>query len=328
MIQIYNVNRRGFALLAVLLIASICTPWLHAQSGRAFTFLDYPTDARALALGRATLLHSHQHQIYLNPGAFMDQDRHFSVGVTSDFFPLPESKVGDKTYSTISLAARIHPNHALFAGFRFHGGYGYRTLLDQWGKQGKLVTPFDWTADIGYAIRLSYGLSLFATGGLLTTYNGQQGTYGALFSLGANWQTQLMLAGKVQELNLALRLADVGPKVTYPSKDSFSLPTRLEMEAELTVDLDVVHQLTPVVGARYYFPNDNYSLFQAHMGLEYRYAGFIALRSGCLLGSNDSHWWSTGGGITYRGFDLQIGYAKHFKLSKANIWSATLGFNF
>ena len=286
--------------MTLVAMGLLSTPKATAQS---LPILETPVDARAAAMGGVSLAHTDRSYLYVNPASIFQTDKKFTVSASGLMFPKMAMTEGRLLNGMATAGWRFHNRHVVYAGFRYQGGLTLPSVKDQFGTPGKKVSPFDWTADLGYAFRFNDGLSAFASGSFIQSYTGRTAMTGA-FSLGANYFINFANSA-AKYLNIAARVSDLGAPISFSSKDEFALPSRAELTGDLATAVSDKHELNLTVGGRYFFLASD-PLYQANVGGEYTLFKIVSLRAGYQYGSQSTSAWSAGVGVKLYNFKLDF----------------------
>lgn len=311
--------------LALALLGSLSWHQAGAQT-RSLAILETPTDARAASMGGVALMSTDRSYLYVNPGAFFAQDKVLTASASGVLFAKPRDTEGRLMTGTLSAGWRVARRHIVYAGYRYQGGLAYRRVVDQFGTTGKSERPFEWTIDLGYAFKVSDRLSVFGTGSLVQSFTGR-GAYGGAFGLGAAYRTDLELGSQDAQLGVVARVADFGTPIYYSRNDSYALPSKAELSADLTTDFSADHRLTVLLGGGCYFLPTDAQVYFGNIGAEYTIFNAVSLRTGYRLGGHSSSFWSCGIGTQYKGVKLDLAYLCGAKDSYANRAMLTLSYD-
>lgn len=297
----------------------------NAQT-RSLAVLEAPADARAAAMGGVSLMSTDRSYLYINPGSIFDTDKRITATASGILYPKYEGVDGRLMNGTLSAGWRFLDRHVLYAGFRYQGGLSFANVQGQFDPEGKKVSPFDWTVDLGYAFKINENFSAFATGSFIQSYTGRA-AYGGAFGIGANYITPLQLGKYDSKMNVAMRVADFGTPVYY-GKDGYSMPSKVELTADLATSFNQDHKLGVVLGGRYYFLPANAQVVQGNIGAEYTLFNIASLRAGYQIGGRSSSFWSCGVGAQYWGVKLDFAFLGGRKDSFSNRMLLTLSFDY
>lgn len=295
-------------LLIFTVIASFTTNVL--SQGRILPILETSVDVRSAGMGGVTLGDTKQMHIYSNPAASVFSDEWMNIDVSSVISPMTD--VGRLTQYNLATNIELHPNRALFLGARWRGGLKIPTTVTNYEKG--FVSPYEWTADIGYAFRVIPEVVAYATATYFQSDMGRQ-TKGLDFSVGAGYQKLLRLCQTSTLLTLGFRLSDIGKPIRYGETGiPYSLPTSIQAGGDWQIALAPQHQMTYALSMRYFTPKDA-RLLTVSTGVEYCFNNMVSARIGYQYGQKEASRLTCGIGAGYKGFHADISY--QHSLSKA-----------
>lgn len=295
----YIIGAISFAAMGFL-----SAPKAMAQS---LPVLETPVDARAAAMGGVSLTHTDRSYLYVNPASIFQTDKKLTVSASGLLFPKMNMVEGRLLNGMATAGWKFHNRHVVYAGFRYQGGLTLPSVKDQFGTPGKKVSPFDWTADLGYAFRFNDQLSAFASGSFVQSYTGRTAMTGT-FSLGANYFMSFNNSA-AKYLNIAARVSDLGAPISFSSKDAFALPSRAELTGDFGSAFSENRELNLTLGGRYSFLASK-PLYQANIGAEYVIFKMVSLRAGYQYGSQSTSAWTGGIGVKFYNFKLDFAAIK------------------
>lgn len=320
-------NRQILGALCVLALSLLPALPLCAQSSRVLPFLSTPTDARAAAMGNATLLKTDRNYLYTNPASIFNDDIRLTVTATglTHMMPKDDYVKGNLMLGSVTAGYRFLDRHVVYAGFRYQGGLQIKGgISEQWGTNKRFTSPFDFAVDLGYAFRITDALAAYATGSFIQSYTGRA-AYAGAFSVGANY---LLTFSEATDLNLAARVADLGAPIYYSKKDAYAMPSNAQLTADFGHAFSDDHKVRAAVGAKYFFLPAKAQVFQTNLGAEYTLYNLASLRAGFQYGTKDTSLWSAGVGFAYRGAKLDLGYLGALNQFAANKLMLTLSFDY
>lgn len=307
-------------------VALLLAMMVNAQS-RSLPLLEAPTDARAVAMGGQTLIHTESNYIFLNPVSILYGDQVTSVGVTGMMYPSFNGVDGTLMYGNFSAAYRLHDRHVLHVGGRYQGGLTYPGgATDQFGKPGKDISPYDYSVDLAYGFRITDQLAAFATGSFLQSYIAEA-AYSAGFGLGVNYHSADLLPMDGALFNAAVAVRDLGAPIEY-NGTNYDLPSNVTAGVDVRLPFAPEHVISFAVGARYFFMPTNSSLLQLNVGGEYSWNDMIAIRGGFQYGQNETSVATFGAGVHFAGFRLDATYLLGIAEYTPNRPMFTIGYSF
>lgn len=286
--------------MALAAMGLFSAPKAAAQS---LPILETPVDARTAAMGGVSLAHTDRSYLYVNPASIFQTDKKFTVSASGLMFPKMAMAEGRLLNGMVTAGWRFLDRHVVYAGFRYQGGLTLPSIKDQFGTPGKPLSPFDWSADLGYAFRFNDKLSAFASGSFIQSYTGRTAMTGT-FSLGANYFMDLTNSG-AKYLNIAARVSDLGAPIAYSAKDVFAVPSRAELTGDFATAVSDTHEFNFTLGGRYFFLASD-PLYQANIGADYTLYKMVSLRAGYQYGSRSTSAWSAGIGVKFYNVKLDL----------------------
>lgn len=314
-------------LASLILLSVASTTAGYAQTTPALSSLETSKDARAVALGGMSLLDTDVQYLYSNPSSIFGDSNILSVSTSLLGYGRTEGTEGRLINSTTSVAWRFLPRHAIFAGFRYEGGLRYTEITDKFGTEGKEKRPFDLIGDVGYAFEVSERFSAYTTVSLIQSYTGR-GTYGVVFGLGGAYITQLRVSGIPFRMMLSGRISDFGPNIYYSRKDAFPMPAKAAITADISTTGSNTHTFGIALGGSGRFIPSGHRTGEANLGLEYKYRETGSVRLGYRQGIGISSALTAGGGISYEGLRLDLGYLHALQKEAMDSMILTLSFDY
>ena len=158
----------------LLLAAGLCaTSTLQAQKikgTRALPILEYAQSAQTAALGGNHYGESDVSHLYTNPTSLLYGETVLSLGGGLRTLGKVEGFDGTNNLYNASLGICVG-RHAFFGGFRYLGGMKYTPIDQNENAKKKTRQLFDYTVDLGYAIRMGV-FSAYAKGSSSTPTKG------------------------------------------------------------------------------------------------------------------------------------------------------------
>ena len=279
-----------------------------AAQSRTMPVLEVNTDARSAAMAHQGQTQSNRNFLYTNPSAILYGEPRLSVDLGTQFYPSQEGVDGHLTYYNANAAYRLHRNHAVLAGFRYLGGLAF-DRVSATGEATKQLKPFDWSIDVGYALRLSPAFSMSATASFVQSYTGRTAQNMA-FSLGAAYRKDVRLGFAQQStLGIAMRLADLGPKLNYGQNYQYDLPSSAILSADLATTLTPGHAVNVGLGGRYFFLPSGETQMLVGLGGEYTWRSMLSARVGYEFGQAKASNLTAGLGLRFaKRYHLDVAY--------------------
>ncbi|MDO4790172.1 MAG: PorV/PorQ family protein [Porphyromonas sp.] len=309
-----------------LLATGFFAPQESTAQSRPVQLLETHVDARSAAMGGFTLANTDRNYLYVNPASIFQTDKALTISAGGMMFPKMEMVKGQLMNATATAGWKFLDRHVAYAGFRYQGGLSIPSVNDQFGTPGKDLSPFDWSVDLGYAFKFNNQLSAFASGSFVQSFTGRT-AYAAAFNLGANYLLDLSNNGSASLLNIAARVADLGAPVAFSAKESFALPSRVEVTGDYSREFSKNRRLAAVLGGRYYFLADKVA-YSANVGAEYTLYNMVSLRAGYQYGSNSSSFLSTGVGVNLYNVKLDLALLSGMGEFKSNRMMLSLSFDY
>lgn len=287
-----------------------------AQISRPLPVLQSNPDVRSAALGNVVAGDSRAMYIYTAPGSIFGSDKRLAVDLSTELYPTLEDGQGRLRQYNLAAAYRLHSAHALFLGFRYQGGLTtyYSPAYTYYGSShpmtAEVVKPFEWSLDLGYALRLNEAFSLDVSGNLVASWIGK-GAYSGGLSIGGHFRQELSLGTRPLELNLRAKLSDLIGVITYEGGGmSDYLPSAAHLGSSLALDVSDGHRLSLLLGGRYYFMPREAKLLIVGTGLEYGYKQMLFARLGYEGGERALSNLSLGLGFRWRVLQLDLSYRR------------------
>ena len=294
----YNMTRRiGLALVACMLPLA-----MFSQSGPEL--LRVNPDARSAAMGDASLGRAERMYIYTNPSAIFSTDCRLDASVSFMGHAKFQGVDGRQWGTAAGLAGKVGCRHALFAGFRYVGGLKLEAFSEQHLDRHYTIRPQDYTIDLGYAYSFTPHWAAHAVLSYVNSQIGQMGETVAA-TVGVSRVDKFKAGGRPCFAHTTLRLANIGPKLTYGQSTDVNLPLELALGTELTTLLSGSWEAALAVGARHAFKAGQVrATTDVNLGAEALYKQW-ALRAGTVLRTDDSPSMLTAGlGYEWRGFEM------------------------
>lgn len=311
------------ATLAGMLLSSP----LQAQS-RILPIVESTTSVRSMAMGHTTLGLSKEMHLYTNPAALLydEEIQKIAVGLSTEIFPT--SDVGRLMQHNIAGSYKLSDQRALFLGFRYQGGLSIPTFEEGSFTATNPLRPYELTADLGYAFKVTPDLVIYGQGSYFNT-KGATAAQGVAFGIGVGYHHAFETGGTTGLLTVGARLQDAGTAVKFDDKGlARPLPTSLSLGGDYRQELSEDHHLTLALTGRYYTPRDA-QLLLIGTGLEYSYRDMVAVRVGYHGGQREMAQWTVGLGGSYAGFQLNAAYMMSLRPDTSpNIFALSLGYQF
>ncbi|MDO4771564.1 PorV/PorQ family protein [Porphyromonas sp.] len=311
-----------YTLLGAILIAGSSA---YAQ-GRALPILEANPDARTAAMGNVTLGHTDANHLYVNPASLLYGSQRMAVNANGELYPKYED-AGRRMYGNANVGLKIGERHGVFAGFRYLGGLSIK-FQEEDGERPKTIKPFSYTADLGYAFRLSDHFAFYGMGSFVQDYV-TKAAYTMTFDLGANYRRDFGgTPSNPYKLNLGLRVSDFGPALAYSKSKTYQTPASVTFGGDVSRRLGEEHKFTYALGGRYFFLPSDASLLRVGTGLEYTWADMIALRGGYEYAQKGASHFTAGVGVRLAGFQADFAYRGASSEQGENTMMCTIGFTF
>lgn len=316
----------GFRLFTVF-FCMILAGYSYAQEGRSLPILEVNPDARSSAMGNISLMSTDRNYLYVNPSSILYSQNRYTVSANSIFYPKQEGTSGQLWYGNVSGGWRFANRHAVFVGYRYLGGLSIPQVKDQFGTEGKSLTPFDWSIDAGYSFKFNDQFSAFASASFIQSWV-TRAAYAGSFSIGGNYMRQIEGGYMPYLLNVAAKISDFGSPLYYSAKDGYSLPTSAQVSADMNMPVADKHEFHWAVDSRYFFLPSNAKLFTAGVGAEYTFQNLVSARLGYRYANNGYSKITFGAGVNYGGFNFDIAYLRGTSDLGSNNFMLSLNFNY
>lgn len=262
-------------LIVTIISAACCFAAANAQD-----VLPMVADARTAAMGDVGLSFSaNAFSVYNYAGVIALDDSSWGAGYTFGAW-MPSFNI--HTLHTVSGYFKPADKHSLAAGFRYFF-YPETGLMTSDGELAGQFSPFDIAVDVGYGFAVCENLAVATTVRYLGGRKSNLADAGAASAFGAD----LGMYYRNNNLSAAVALSNVGTKVNYGGAD-YDMPARVRGAAGYMFSLCDKHALNGTLEAAYVFLPENYTGFEAGIGLEYVYNGMAAFRAGYRLGNSES----------------------------------------
>lgn len=307
-------------LLALILGATLSVS--SFAQGQAFTILESTTSPRAIAMGGVMLGNSQSHHLYNNPASLLYSTKSVSIDVSTELYP--QSSEGRLKQYNLSAGYKFgQSRQAIFVGARRLTGLSVPANDDKGNVY--TISPYEQTLDLAYALAITKGLSLYASGTYVHSFMGTRAK-GLSLSAGISYQTNIRLGEESSTLNLGLRLMDAGQPIKFnDTKLPYQLPTSLAMGGDWSILLKAKHRLTYAMSARF-FTSESYREHHIGMGGEYTYRDMLSARLGYQLCRYADNRLNMGLGVQFKGFRLDMAYSHTTAIHGVDTFSCGLGF--
>lgn len=257
-------------------VATFSLSVAHAQ-GRIAEVLHGTPDLRAAAMGHSTLGNTREMHLYTNPASMLGNGQRLSLDWSGEWFP--DSEVGRMRQHNVSLGYRVTKSLALMAGWRQLSGLTLPTTEARGGAAE--IKPYGRTWDLGCALAVAEGLTLYGTATLLTEHLGTT-AHGVALGVGLSYQRRLDISPEMPTLlTVGLRLQDAGKPVQFDNtKLPYSLPTSVLLGGEWGVQLAKRHQVSYALSSRFFTTGQTDKECHIGTGLEYTYNHSLSARLG------------------------------------------------
>lgn len=190
---------------------------------------------------------------------------------------------------------KMHNQHTLAGYWKFAERHSFATgvryflypVVNTSGDDGLITDqfrPFDVSIDMGYSYALNPVFSIFTTvryvTGKITDVEGSKAGSAFGADLGCYFRKNKISAG--------LTVSNIGTRINYGSEDN-SMPARVKIAGGYSLPAGNKQTVNGVVETAYVFLPEDYTGFEAGIGVEYSYDKLIAVRAGYRLGNSEDN---------------------------------------
>lgn len=283
----------------------------------------YETDARTLGFGGAGVaLDANALSLYRNTAAIVFSDADMKTAASYSYTPLFD----DAKLHTAGGYYLFNEKQALAIGARYYTATEIENTDD--GLTFQTVKPYDLLIDLGYAHKLNDVLSLSVN----LRYIYSKINEGQSFENGNSLAMDLGLYFRKNEYSAALAVYNPGKLIDY-GIDKFRMPANVKAGGAYRYSIAENHKLTTSIEGRYNFLPGDYTFFSGGAGLEYMFAGRVALRGGYHLASESKsagNYGSVGAGVYLGPVVIDFAYllTKSETSAMHKAWCITAGVRF
>ena len=307
----------------LLLAAGLCaTSTLQAQKikgTRALPILEYAQSAQTAALGGNQYGESDVSHLYTNPTSLLYGETVLSLG--GGLRTLGKVEGFDDTNNLYNASLGICVGrHAFFGGFRYLGGMKYTPIDQNENAKKKMRQLFDYTVDLGYAIRMGV-FSAYAKGSYVYTDQGAAAST-MVFGGGVFLRSSEEPSATGMNFILGAKVDNLGAKYKQSAKSSSTYaPAYAGAGGEISYGVSGEHRLALGAGVDYFFAPSNAASSAIHFGGEYLYHQLVALRAGYQYDTNGAKGVSAGLGLRFKPLALDATYmAPTYSGGKSSLW--------
>lgn len=288
--------------IALALIVSTCFV-AQGQTLPRYPFLRVNPDVRSAAMGGApTAAGMH---IYNIPAGAFKQLESFSLGYTVSAYPQAghDNLFDGAMHHSASATLRIGQNHALMAGFRSLNQP--EVLLSNAQSQAtRSYRPLDWSADLGYSLRLGQLAPWVRLGYVQSLTDRVARAVNA--SVGVYYSGRSSLAFTPVAYGVGVAMHDLGTRIDQDKIDLGHMPTSLEVHGDFTMQVLPSHSLTLAAYGRTFTPISG-GQWMAGGGMEYEIDRSVMLRAG-YQNIFDQNYLTFGLGLNLHPVGLNVSY--------------------
>lgn len=278
-----------------------------SQVGRPVPVLQGNPDTRSAAMGGVMGAKTDRMYLFVSPGSMLFQDKKFHVDLSTEVFPKLDGIEGRTMQYNFSSGYKFDDT-ALLLGFRYQGGTKLSFMNESMDNNEVAVKPFDWSLDLGYAMKLGQNFSIYASTNLIASWFGR-GAYAGAFSFGWYYQNEKTISGTPALFSFGMKIADLGASIKYKSGlDKIAVPASLQIGSGLDLMLTPKNQLNLVGGARYFMLPKDATLLLLGLGAEYGYNDSFFARAGFEYGQHAQSYGTFGLGAKFHDFSLDATY--------------------
>ena len=211
--------------------------------------------------------------------------------------------------------------HAFFGGFRYLGGMKYTPIDQNENAKKKTRQLFDYTVDLGYAIRMGV-FSAYAKGSYGLHRPGRCRLRRWLFGGGVFLRSSEEPSATGMNFILGAKVDNLGAKYKQSAKSSSTYaPAYAGAGGEISYGISGEHRLALGAGVDYFFAPSNAASSAIHFGGEYLYHQLVALRAGYQYDTNGAKGVSAGLGLRFKPLALDATYmAPTYSGGKSSLW--------
>lgn len=258
----------------------------HAQTSSTLSVVrqNYDVFSEGMGVG-AGASYGRTHYIYASPtSVFRNDVRGITTSWTTKYLPRERVDLDRTVHNALSVGWRFK-NHAILAGARYSLSPSIVTT-NAYG-DSRTLHPFDFTADLGYALQISPNWSAYAIGHfVMSQINKIAYTGGG--SVGVSYATDPIKG--VVPMCFSLGVRNMGGLVQYGQKGS-----RYTMPGSVTLSGDALYQIAPLwmiqgmVSADYVVQPISAKLYTIGMGVNIVYHQGLSMRLGGTLTNGMSY---------------------------------------
>jgi hypothetical protein len=275
-----------------MLIGSITLS--YAQS---VPFLNFPSDARTVAMGNAGYILASPFAVQHNTAAMMSDYAPETAVAASYLMWQPQAT----NSSLIQVAGYTKYNNAGFAaGFRHHT-LGAIEKTDDQGNITGTFSPSEYTAELGFGYKIKTNLALGVAIRYINSDMGGEKKASAIAS-------DISMLYNHKNLNIGLGCSNVGSKINYGYSE-YSLPARMNTGLAYHFSIENKHSVTGVADVAYQL-SSNHTGLASGIGAEYTYNKLVSFRTGYHFENESigSSYATVGCGAHFSGFSIDVAY--------------------
>lgn len=284
--------KKGVFLCVVISILTVAV-----VKGQSVSFLNFPADARQMAMGNGGFTLPSVFSARYNTAAILSEPNH-RMGLGASYLKWQPQMIN----SSLVNAGGFYQQgkFGISAGVHYHS-LGKTDVSDGQGNVTGTFSPTEYSLELGAAYlilpQLSAGVSLRHIGSKMGQKNN-----------GSSFSADISLLYFKESLRVGVGVSNIGGKINYGYED-YSLPSRLKAGLSYQFFSNEKHAVLALLDAGYQI-HPNYSGIVGGIGGEYLFRDLIALRAGYHFEDKTvgASYATLGGGVNFNGFSIDLAY--------------------
>lgn len=284
--------KKGVFLCVVISILTVAV-----VKGQSVSFLNFPADARQMAMGNGGFTLPSVFSARYNTAAILSEPNH-RMGLGASYLKWQPQMIN----SSLVNAGGFYQQgkFGISAGVHYHS-LGKTDVSDGQGNVTGTFSPTEYSLELGAAYlilpQLSAGITLRHIGSKMSQDNN-----------GSSFAADVSVLYFKEFLRIGLGISNIGGKINYGYGD-YNLPTRLKAGMSYQLLSNEKHAVLAVLDAGYQLHPD-YSGIVAGIGAEYLFRDLVAFRAGYHVEDKavGSSYATLGGGIQLNGIAIDLAY--------------------
>lgn len=315
--------KRYLGLVSLAMLFAGVSAQAQSETTSMSGFMDYPDDARTMAMGGASLAaDANAFTIGVNPAGMVLSDDIMAIGVNYMSW-----SASNADYMGLSGFLNIGSRFAVSVNAKYNMLPKYN-MVDDGGNFVGEYAPGNYSVGVGVAYRILDGFSVGANFKYAGSSLARQGSVQG-YHHGSAFAADISLMYRYKGLNVAVAANNLGTEMSFGFK-GVSLPAAAKLGVAYNWDMAEKHRLTASAEYDMYLYNTSSA---AAVGLEYAFNDMVYVRGGYHYGADDTpfgSYVSVGAGVKVIGISLNAAYvlpgASSYLLQ--NTFNISLGYEF